>query len=348
MSEDFKYYLNWRSVIIKEDTTIEEAIKILNKTALKILLISKKNSFIGTVTDGDIRRALIKGLKINSSIKKFINKKSITANSKTSDNQIQNIMTRERIEAIPVLDNKKKIIGLKTWQSYFAIKPIDNPIIFMVGGKGKRLMPLTKQIPKPMLKVKGKPILQRLLEKTRNEGFKNYFFITGYLSAIIKNHFKNGNKWKVDISWVKEQKPLGTAGGLGLVKPKNNLPVIVANGDIITEVKYSDILNYHTNEKNMVTIVVKKHKITNPYGVVKIIKNKVVDLLEKPSSSSYISAGIYVFNPALFKKIKKNKYLDMDYFLNKLIEEKIKISVYPLHENWLDIGFHSEYKSANK
>tara|TARA_B100001167_G_C16655306_1_gene250598 strand:- start:71 stop:736 length:666 start_codon:yes stop_codon:yes gene_type:complete len=217
----------------------------------------------------------------------------------------------------------------------------------MVGGKGKRLMPLTKSTPKPMLKIKGIPILERLIEKAKSEGFYNIIFITNHLEKIIKNYFKSGSRWGVNIKYYNEKRPLGTAGGLSFVKKNNNNPVIVSNGDVITEVNFKNLLDFHIKQNNEATIVVKKFEVENPYGVVRMSREKVIDLVEKPISQSYVSAGIYVFNPLMFKKIKKNKHMDMTIFINQLIKDKVKISGCPLHESWLDIGQHIDYKKAN-
>ncbi len=341
-------YLNWKKTLINKDSKIEDVIKNLNETALQIaLVVNNKKKLIGTITDGDIRRGLIRGYGSKDKILKIMNKKPITSQIEKPFKDDRAQMQKNKVNSIPKINKQGTVLGLSSLLFKQNIKSIKNSIIFMVGGKGKRLLPLTRNVPKPMLKIKGKPILESLLIKSKDEGFKNFLFVTGYLNKIIKKYFKNGKKWNVNIEYINEKKPLGTAGGLSNIKLKNNLPVIVANGDLITKVKYRDILNFHIEQKNMVTIAVKKHVMKNPYGVVKIMKNQVVDLLEKPSSSSYISAGIYIFNPLLFKNIKKNDYLDMSSFINYLIEKKYKINAYPLHENWLDIGEHKEYKKAN-
>ena len=199
-----------------------------------------------------------------------------------------------------------------------------------------------------MLKIKGIPILERLVEKAKIEGFYNIIFITNHLDKVIKNYFKSGSKWGVKIKYFNENTPLGTAGGLNFIKDKKKAPVLVSNGDVVTEVSFRNLLDFHQKKNNKVTIAVKKFEVENPYGVVRMSQEKVVDLIEKPVSKSYISAGIYVFNPSLFKKIGKNKYMDMTTFINILLKDKINISACPLHESWTDVGRHVDYKKANK
>ena len=342
-------YLNWKSALVISDCKLKAVIKKLNKTALQIVLVVGKNKkLIGTITDGDVRRGLLSGLTTGDKINSIINKNPITINFKDDSNLIKKKMLKFGVKQIPMVNNKKQVINLFVLDKPNILNKIENRIIFMVGGKGKRLMPLTKKIPKPMLKIKGIPILERLVEKAKSEGFYNIIFVTNHLKRVIKNHFKSGSQWGVKIKYYNEKNPLGTAGGLSFIKSVNNNPVVVSNGDIITDINYRQLLDFHKKQRNEVTIAVKKLEVTNPYGVVKISKDKVVNLIEKPISKSYVSTGIYVFNPFLFKKIKKNKYLDMTSFINILLKNKLQIAACPLHEGWTDIGKHIDYKRVNK
>ena len=341
-------YLNWKKALVKNTSSLELVIKKLQKTALRIVLVvGKKKKLIGTITDGDVRRGLLRGLTTKDKILSIINKNPVTANYQANTNQIKKTMLKFDIRQIPIINEKKQVVNLFVSDKPNLSRKIDNNIIFMVGGKGKRLMPLTKATPKPMLKVKGIPILERLIEKAKIEGFHNITFITNHLEKVIKKYFMTGYKWGVKIKYYNEKTPLGTAGGLSFIKKNNNHPVIVSNGDVITEINFRNLLDFHKKQNNEATIAVKKFEVKNPYGVVRMSKEKVIDLIEKPISKSYISAGIYVFNPSLFKKIKKNEHLDMSLFINRLLKNNVKISACPLHESWLDIGQHVDYKKAN-
>ena len=341
-------YLNWKKALVNSTSNLEMVIKKLEQTALQIVLvIGKKKKLLGTITDGDVRRGLLKGLTTKDKISSVINKNPITVNSSVNINQIKKIMTKFNIRQIPIINEKKQVVNLFVLDKLDLSKKISTQIIFMVGGKGKRLMPLTKLTPKPMLKVKGKPILERLIEKAKIEGFYNIVFITNHLENVIKDYFKSGSKWGVKIKYLNEEVPLGTAGGLIYMKGNKKTPVIVSNGDVITDVNFRNLLDFHQKQSNEATIAVKKYEVENPYGVVKMSQEKVVDLVEKPISKSYVSAGIYVFNSHLFKKIKKNKYTDMTSFINKLLSDKVKVSACPIHESWIDIGKHTDYKKVN-
>ena len=341
-------YLNWKQALVKSTSSLEEVIKKLELTALQIVLVIGKNKkLIGTITDGDVRRGLLKGLTTKNKITSIINKNPVIVNYRANSNQIKKMMSKFDVRQIPAVNEKKQVVNLFILDKPNLPRKIDNNIIFMVGGKGKRLMPLTKLTPKPMLRVKGIPILERLIEKAKIEGFYNIVFITNHLEKVIKKYFKSGSKWGLKIKYYNEKTPLGTAGGLSFIKKSKNNPVIVSNGDLITEINFRNLLDFHKKQNNEVTIAVKKFEVENPYGVVRVSKEKVVDLIEKPISKSYVSVGIYVFNPSLFKKIKKNEHLDMTFFINRLLKDKVKISACPLHENWLDIGQRIDYERAN-
>jgi len=341
-------YLNWKKTLVKSNSSLEVAIRKLEQTALQVVLVIGKNKrLVGTITDGDIRRGLLKGLTTKDKINSVISKNPVTVNSLASENKIKKIMSKFNIRQIPIVNKKKQVVNLFVLDKLNFSKKISNKIIFMVGGKGKRLMPLTKLTPKPMLRIKGIPILERLVKKAKIEGFYNFVFITNHLEKVIKNYFKSGSRWGVKIKYFNENTPLGTAGGLRHIKDNKNNPVIVSNGDVISEVNFRNLIDFHQKQNNEVTIAVKKLEVENPYGVVKMSQEKVVDLIEKPVSRSYVSAGIYVFNSYLFKKIKKNKYTDMTSFINKLLKDKVKINACPLHESWTDIGKHTDYKKVN-
>ena len=340
--------LKLQDLCVKYDDTLMHALKMIDVNGEGIVFVQKDKIFHGTLTDGDIRRGLLRGLTTKDKVNSVINTKPVTINSKTNSIQIKKIMLIKGIRQVPLLNNKGQVIDLRIWNKSDLIEEKDTEIAFMVGGKGRRLMPLTKSTPKPMLKVKGKPILEQLVRKAKNEGFSTLIFITNHLENLIENYFKSGSKWGVRIKYFSEKNPLGTAGGLRFIKKKHNKPVIVSNGDVITGVNFNNLLDFHKKQNNEVTIAVKKFEVENPYGVVRMSQQKVVDLVEKPISKSYVSAGIYVFNSALFGEIKKNENLDMTSFINRLLKKKTKIAACPLHERWIDVGRHDDYKKVNK
>ena len=255
-------YLNWKETLVKSNSSLEVVIKKLEETALQIVLVIDKNKkLIGTITDGDVRRGLLRGLTTKDKISSIIHKNPITINSEANQNHVKKIMLKFNIRQIPIVNEKKQVSNLFVLDKPNFSRKIDNSIIFMVGGKGKRLMPLTQSTPKPMLRVKGIPILERLIEKAKIEGFYNIVFITNHLEKVIKKYFKSGSKWGLKIKYYNEKTPLGTAGGLSFIKKSKNNPVIVSNGDLITEINFRNLLDFHKKQNNEVTIAVKKLRL---------------------------------------------------------------------------------------
>jgi dTDP-glucose pyrophosphorylase len=345
MKNNYKFYKKWNKALINKSYSFKSTIKNLNLTALQIcFVIGKNKKLIGTITDGDIRRALLDGCVINDKITKYINYKPKKIFKNFINNQLKFLLEKYKVSVVPIVNGNNQIIGLASWELLKEHdKNFNEPIIFMVGGRGIRLAPITNKIPKPMIKIHGVPILEKLVLKAKSEGFKNFYFITNYLEDKIIKYFKNGNKLDVNIKYIKEKKPLGTAGGLSLGSFDSYKTVIVSNGDVLTEVSYKNLLSYHYNSKNDLTIGVKNIKTTNPYGVIKFSKSKKIEnLIEKPVQNNYVSAGVYVFETKLFNFIKKNKYLDMTSLINFFIKKNKKIGACPIHENWIDIGSHSD------
>ena len=343
---------NWKKTLLKKNSAIGSAIKSLSDSGFQIVLIVGNDlKLIGTITDGDIRKGLLNGLNTNDPINKIVNKNCITASPSTSDYMMKKIMQKNTILQLPLVTKNKKVIGLKVWDELFfdkQEKKIKNKIVIMAGGKGKRMLPYTKKCPKPLLRLANKPILEHILIKAKSEGFDDFIFSINYLGHMIKKFFENGKNWEVNIKYIEEKFPLGTAGSLSLLNLKPKVPFIVCNGDIISEISFKKLLNFHIENKAVATMVVKPHELRNPYGVVKIKGNGIIDLKEKPISRSYVNAGGYIFDPIVLKYLKKNKVLDMNTLFQNLIRKSKKVIAYTAYESWSDVGKPADLKKANK
>ena len=343
---------NWKKTLIKKDSPIQTAIRCLSKSGSQIVLVVNNNlRLIGTITDGDIRKGLLNGLSMNDSINKIVNKKCITTSSSTSEYMMKKIMQKNTILQLPIVNKNKKIMGLKVWDELLFDKQesqIQNIFIVMAGGKGRRMLPYTKKCPKPLLQFSNKPILEHILIKAKSEGFNNFIFSINYLGHMIKNFFDTGKNWGVKIKYIKENLPLGTAGSLSLLDPKPKFPFIVCNGDVVSEIRFKKLLDFHVKNRAVATMAVKPHEVRNPYGVVQTNGNAIVDLKEKPIYRSYINAGVYVFDPIVLKYLNKNKVLDMNILFQDLIKKSKKVLAYTAYENWFDIGRPSDLKKINK
>jgi len=337
MKKKTKY--NWKCAILNKDATINKAIKNLSDTSLQIcLVVSKSGKLEGTLTDGDIRRAMLKGFTLKDKVIKVMKKDPFVVTKKLDRKSIRYLMKANTLLQVPIVDNHRKIVGLHLWNEMPQIKIKDNLVVLMAGGFGKRMRPKTNNIPKPMLKVNGRPILEQVIENVRDCGFKNIIITTHYLKDKIINYFKDGKKWGVNISYICEDKPLGTAGSLGLIKEIINKPILVTNGDVISNINFSEILDYHNFHKADATMAVRILERPNPFGVIEHDGILIKNITEKPISQSTINSGIYVINSNQVKKVKQNKYYKMtDLFLDIKNTGK-KTIVFPMHESWRDIG----------
>ena len=340
---------NWHKSILKQTDTMQSAIDILNNEALRIVMIVDDNdSLVGTITDGDIRRGLIKHLSMESLVSNFMHRDPIVATDQEDRKTILSIMKSNKILQIPVVDFNNKIVGLETIQELIEVKKLDNPIFLMAGGFGTRLYPLTKNTPKPLFKVGIKPILETIIEQFINYGFHNFYISIHFESKKIIDYFKNGNNRNINIRYVHEDSPLGTAGSLGLLpEDTSNLPIIVMNGDILTKVDFNNLLDFHNNHNADATMCVREYDFQVPFGVVETDSHKIKKIEEKPVHRFFVNAGIYVLNKDLVSKIDGNSYLDMTDFLEKELDNN-GVNAFPVHEYWLDIGRIDEYEQANR
>jgi len=341
---------NFKKLILKPHNTIQDAVKNLDKSGMKIILVLKNNKFYGTVTDGDIRRGLLHGFSLNTPIEKILNKKAITCKSSVSLKELKNIMIANDINSIPIIDKNKKIKDLKF---LFEDKPIDknlvsNTMVIMAGGKGKRLLPYTKFLPKALLKVSGKPIIKHIIDRAKLDGYKNFVLSINHLGKLIKREIGNGKSLNVKIRYVKENKRLGTAGSLSLMKNILKKNFIVTNGDVITDINYNNLLDFHIKNNSTATMAIRSYEIINPYGEIKTKGNEIIDYFEKPIYKSYINTGIYAFHPKILKLLKYNKEISMMQLFEMIRKKKLKVFAYPIHERWIDVGTPENYFSAKE
>ena len=343
-----KTMIDCKSIILKPDDTISQAIGILNSESLRVVLVSNKDrTLLGVVTDGDIRRALINHHEMNTEISNIMFKNPVVAYIDDSREKILALMKNKDILQVPILDKNNRIIGLETLQNIVETKRHDNIVFLMAGGFGTSLKPLTDDTPKPLLKVGDKPILETIIRQFIKSGFHNFFISVHYKADMVQKYFGNGEKWGVSIKYVYEDQPLGTAGALGLLPSYiSDMPIVVMNGDLLTKVDFEDLLKFHTNNSGIATICVRKYDFQVPYGVIETSRNKVTSIVEKPKHRFFINAGIYVLNSSVLDKINGESYLDMTQLLEEKIQENAEIDVFPIHEYWMDIGRVEHFEQA--
>ena len=337
---------NWKSILIEENTLIIDAINLLTNTGLPIVIVVDKNlKLLASVTDGDIRKGLARGLSIKDKLSLVMNKNPKFVSEPRDLIQIQTLLFEDKFKAIPIVDKNKRIIDCYFYDHFFK-SDLNPPFLIMAGGFGKRLGKLTENNPKPMLKVHNMPILEHIIKKARAENFTEIFISTHYKSEIIENYFGDGHNFNVNITYIKEEKPLGTGGSFQFME-KFKGPVLVTNADIISKIGYRKLLDFHFLNNGIATMAVIKNKIQNPFGVVKYDGINLIDFEEKPVWINYINAGIYVVDSIVAKSIKENTKLSMPMILKKLIEKNKSVFIFHMHEDWVDIGTPEQLREMN-
>lgn len=338
----------WDKILLSPKATIRQALELINTGALQIALVSSNKTLLGSITDGDIRRGLLKNLSLDDTIENIMNTSPLTADASLPKDKLLSLLESKKISAIPIVQNGE-IVGLETLHNLLRKKKFENPIFIMAGGFGTRLRPLTDSCPKPLLKIGNKPILEITIQRFIDAGFCQFYISTHYLPDMIHDYFGDGSKWNIEINYVHEEKPLGTGGALGLLpKSIKQLPLIMINGDILTNLDINALLDYHNKQNALATMCVREYEYQIPYGVVETAGNHIIDLVEKPTYKFHVNAGIYVISPTLFNSVDINTKIDMPSLLKKHLKAGENISLYPLTEYWLDIGQMTEYKQAQK
>ena len=339
----------WRDSIVKINTPIKVAIERLNKVGIKIALVLDDDyRLLGTISDGDFRRGILSGLSLEDTVEKIMNKNPRTVSEGAGRLEILKVMTDTKILQIPIIDKNSFVVGLHLWDDISVQAKYSNVMVIMAGGKGSRLHPQTENRPKPMLLVAGMPILEHIIKRAQSQGFNHFIIAINYLGEIIEKYFKDGQKFGVKIEYLHEDVPLGTAGALSLLSSKPERAFIVTNGDVITNINYSDFLEFHTAQKAAATVAVHTHEFQIPYGVVQINGLEVESYEEKPIVSSLINAGVYALEPDILDYVKEPRYRDMPEILDISRDLKKKVIVYPLYESWIDIGRPIDLEIANK
>ena len=329
-------------------SSIREALKIIDSGAMQIAIVVDENDrLIGTLTDGDIRRGLLNNLGLDDSIESIVFKTpTIAILSDTKEEILQKALSK-KLHQIPILDDEHRVIGIKEIEELVRPHVKPNRVVLMVGGLGTRLHPLTENTPKPMLKVGNKPILQTIVEKFAEYGFINIVMCVNYKSHIIEDYFGDGSEFGVNIKYILEEHRMGTAGALSLLRSAPIEPFFVMNGDLLTNVNFEHLLDYHTSQNATATMGVREYDFQVPYGVVNIEGSRILSIQEKPIHKFFVSAGIYMLSPEALSMIPQNEFYDMPTLFEALIKENKTTLSFPIREYWLDIGRMEEYERAN-
>lgn len=333
---------------LKPGQPILDALRLFEANHEQIcLVVDPDNRLLGTITDGDVRRALLRNMGLQSPASAIMNSSPIRVLSGTPIPVILGLMRRYVIRYIPIVDERGIVQSVQGLQEL--IMPTrDNWVVLMAGGEGRRLRPLTETCPKPMVRIGTKPILELILEEFIEQGFSKFYISINYLGEMIHQYFGDGSRWNVTIRYIEETDKMGTAGSLSLLPEKPDRPIVVMNGDLLTRVNFQSLVDYHVAAGNAATLGVRDYTVEIPYGVVMIENERVSKLVEKPVHRHFINCGVYALDPRCLDLLPRNSPVDMPTLLSNAIDAGWSVGSFPIHEYWIDIGRMSDLERANQ
>ena len=340
---------DWAKTVLDPTATIADAVQVLNDASLRLVLVlDQQKKILGTVTDGDVRRGLIQQLGMSAPVSAIMNRKPVTVNSRMGRNSMIQLMREKDILQLPVVKSDGTVVGVEFLQSLTVRPTVQNVAVLMAGGFGRRLQPLTKTTPKPMLKVGSKPILEIIVDQLADSGFRKIYISVFYKAGLVQEYFGRGEKWGVEIDYLVEESPLGTAGALSLLPDDiGAYPVLVMNGDILTRVDFSKLIKFHEEQRCGLTVGVREYDFQVPYGVISVEENRILEIAEKPVHTFFVNAGIYVVDQGLIDRINRHSRRDMTEVIEKQLSSNQSVNAFPIHEYWMDIGMIEQYEQAN-
>ncbi len=329
----------WQQAMLPVNANIQQAIRNLDQFGIRIVLVmNEAGELEGTISDGDIRRGLLKGLDLNSPITAVVHHNALVVPPEMAREMVMQLMVANKIQQIPVVNEHRHVVGLYLWDEITTPLARPNMMVIMAGGMGTRLRPYTESCPKPLLQVAGKPMLEHIIERAKLEGFSHFVLAIHYLGYMIEDYFGNGERLGVKIDYLREQSPLGTAGALGLLNPRPETPFVVTNGDVITDIRYGEMLDFHNRHHAAATMAVRVHEWQHPFGVVQMQGVEIVGFEEKPVARTHINAGVYVIDPDSLSVLSADQPCDMPTLFERLQAQAKRTVAYPMHEPWLDVG----------
>lgn len=338
---------SWRTALLDETATLKDAIRSLDLSSQQIVLVVNRHGvLVGTVTDGDIRRGILRGIGMDDPLSSVVHRDPMVLPQGIDRHAALQLMRSNGLHQLPVVDEDRRVVGLHLWSTLDTPATRANTMIVMAGGRGTRLHPHTENCPKPMLPIGDKPMLEHIVERAREEGFHRFILAIHYLGHMIEDHFGDGSRLGVEVDYLREDTPLGTGGALGLIACRPDVPFVVTNGDVMSEVRYGEILDFHVRHDAAATMAVRPHEWQHPFGVVHTDGVDITGFEEKPVVRSRVNAGIYALDPCVLNMITPNEHCDMPTLFERLQAAGRRTIVYPMHEPWLDVGRQADLDRA--
>lgn len=327
------------ALVIPPDATVHQAIAAIDLGARQIaLVVDGAGRLVATVTDGDVRRGLLRGLGLDAPVAEVMNRTPITVRAEDGAEAARRLMRARRLHHVPVVDAEGRLVDLAWIDELSGISRRETTVVLMAGGLGQRLRPLTETVPKPMLPIGGRPILEHILRSFVDQGFVRFIISLNYLGETVRDYFGDGSAFDAEIVYVEEKERLGTAGALSLLPEQPAGPFIVMNGDLLTQMRFDALLRFHAETEATATLCARPFEMQVPYGVIDAEGPYLRGIVEKPVHSHFVNAGIYVLSPEALDALQPGEPLDMPDLFTRLTDGGKRAGVFPLREYWLDIG----------
>lgn len=338
---------DWKKALVSPADSIFKALAALDVAALRIVLVADADMrLLGVVTDGDIRRGLLRGLSLESPVREVMRREFLSVSPVDSVADLLQLMRKHDVQQVPVVDEQGRVIGLRRFSEIMGTPVRSNWAVIMAGGLGTRLRPLTDNCPKPLLSVGGRPVIETIIERLMGCGFRNFYISVNYLAQMIMDYLGDGTRFGARFEYLREHDRLGTAGALSLMPYTPDEPFVVTNGDILTRLNFGAMLDFHNLNGACGTMGVREYQYQVPYGVIHTEGARLVDIQEKPTQHHFVNAGIYVFSPEVLKFVPSNAYLDMPGLFTELNRNSKNAAVYPILDYWSDIGSPEDLRKA--
>jgi dTDP-glucose pyrophosphorylase len=334
-------------ILIKASATILEAVKAIDRGGMQIaLVVDGERRLLATVTDGDVRRGLLRGVSLEAPVTEIMHGNPAAVRSEDGRDGALRVMQRLSVHQVPTLDSEGRVVGIERIDDFVGLQSRDTWIVLMAGGRGIRLRPLTETIPKPMLPVGGRPLLESIIRNIKDQGYQRFFISVNHRREVVQDHFGDGSSLGVSIEYLIERESLGTAGALSLLPERPSHTIVVMNADLLTSVRFDQLLQYHADQGVEATMCAREFISQVPYGVVRFDGPRLMEIEEKPTQRHFVNAGIYALSPSVFDLIAKDRPLDMPDLFSALIERKRPAAVFPIREYWMDIGQMDDLQRA--
>lgn len=339
---------DWKHLLLAPESSVRDALRRIDQGGVQLALVADpQGKLLGTLTDGDVRRGLLSGATLDTPVSQIMHTKPTVAREGEPRHAIFATIRRSGLHQLPVVDAENRLVGLETIEDIVIPEPRNNPVVIMAGGLGTRLKELTQNVPKPMLKVGDRPILELMIDTFVEQGFRNFHIAVNYKAEVIEQHFGDGSKFGARIEYLRENKRMGTAGALTLLPRAPTQPFFVVNADIVTKVDYVDMLTRHENSGVSATMAVREYEFQVPFGVIDEREGVICGIREKPIYRSMVCAGIYVMSPEVLPLLVADEYCDMPALFEQIIGSGNKAGSYTVRGYWLDVGRIADFRKAN-